>query len=226
MPVTAPHPACARSSGISSTTSPWNAAWATTPRKAYRRDLHHFSAWLAAAAAVHRPADIDRRRILDYLLALRAEPRNLHPRPPPLRHQVLLPSPQRGRNPARRRHRFDVLESPRTWKTLPRALRGGHGRHPRPPAEARKLDLRGAAMLEVLYGCGLRVSELCSLRIDDVHLAESYLRVTGKGNKERVVPVGGKAAGAIEEYLARLRPRLAAGSRHPRNSSSTTAAAA
>ena len=64
---------------------------------------------------------------------------------------------------------------------------------------------RDRAILEVLYGCGLRVSEAVGLKISFVYLDEHFVRVVGKGNKERVVPLGNMAADAIKNYLA-LRP--------------------
>ena len=67
---------------------------------------------------------------------------------------------------------------------------------------------RDRAMLELLYGCGLRVSELCTLRISSVYLDEHFVRVIGKGNKERLVPLGEMAAGAFSDYLG-LRPEPA-----------------
>lgn len=70
---------------------------------------------------------------------------------------------------------------------------------------------RDRTMLEVLYGCGLRVSELCGLDLRDVALDGGTLRVVGKGSKERVVPIGGSAAAALADYLSRWRPRLASG---------------
>lgn len=70
--------------------------------------------------------------------------------------------------------------------------------------------LRDAAILEILYGCGLRVSEVCSLQISHVYLQEGFVRVVGKGDKERLVPLGEKAAGAFAEYLeVRPEPREA-----------------
>ena len=66
---------------------------------------------------------------------------------------------------------------------------------------------RDRAILEVLYGCGLRVSEAVNLRISCVYLDESFVRVIGKGNKERIVPMGEMAASAVRNYLAvRLEP--------------------
>ena len=61
--------------------------------------------------------------------------------------------------------------------------------------------LRDRAILEVLYGCGLRVSEACGLRISDVFLEEGFVRVIGKGDKQRLVPLGEVAADAVRAYL-------------------------
>ena len=70
------------------------------------------------------------------------------------------------------------------------------------------LGLRDRAMLEVLYACGLRVSELINLRVDMINLNQGYLRILGKGNKERLVPLGQIAAEWIEKYIQQSRPQL------------------
>jgi integrase/recombinase XerC len=75
---------------------------------------------------------------------------------------------------------------------------------------AQLLRIRDRAILEVFYGAGLRIGELVGLDLPDVDLAEGVARVRGKGRKERVVPVGGKAVEALGEYLA-VRERLRAG---------------
>jgi integrase/recombinase XerD len=67
---------------------------------------------------------------------------------------------------------------------------------------------RDRAVLEVLYGCGLRVSELTGLDLRDIDLTEGYVRVYGKGSKERVAPIAGAAVTALQEYLAHGRPFL------------------
>lgn len=71
--------------------------------------------------------------------------------------------------------------------------------------------LRDRALLEVLYGSGVRISEAVGLDVDHLALTEGFMRVPGKGGRERIVPVGGQALRAVEAYLARARPALAAG---------------
>ncbi|MDP2182470.1 MAG: site-specific tyrosine recombinase XerD [Actinomycetota bacterium] len=68
--------------------------------------------------------------------------------------------------------------------------------------------IRDRAILEMLYGCGMRVSELTSLELDDLALDDGFVRVFGKGEKERVVPIGKPATAALSEYLAHGRPYL------------------
>lgn len=70
-------------------------------------------------------------------------------------------------------------------------------------------DLRDRAVLEVLYGCGLRVSELCGLDCDRVNLDEGFILVVGKGSKERIVPISGEASNALDDYMRTGRSVLA-----------------
>lgn len=69
--------------------------------------------------------------------------------------------------------------------------------------------LRDCAILEVLYSCGLRVSELCNLRIADLFFGEGYIRITGKGDKQRLVPVSGIARDRIQLYMEHRKPEKA-----------------
>ncbi|MDO6441106.1 site-specific tyrosine recombinase XerD [Marinobacter sp. 2_MG-2023] len=73
------------------------------------------------------------------------------------------------------------------------------------------IEQRDKAMLEILYGCGLRVSELTGLRVDQVNLRQGVIRVTGKGDKERLVPLGEEAVDWLELYMKEGRPELLKG---------------
>ena len=97
----------------------------------------------------------------------------------------------------------DLMDSPRKARTLPRVLTEDE--------TARMIDavngddprsLRDRALLETMYGCGLRVSEACDLKMDDIIADGELLRVFGKGSKERVVPVGGGAGRSLAAYFA------------------------
>ena len=82
-------------------------------------------------------------------------------------------------------------------------------------AEGDPVALRDHAVLELLYGSGMRVSELCGLDVDDIDLDRATARVVGKGSKERVVPFGVPAREAVGAYLTRARPALSARASHP-----------
>lgn len=79
------------------------------------------------------------------------------------------------------------------------------------PDVSDSLGLRDRCMLEVLYACGLRVSELVGLRLDQVNLRQGVIRVTGKGSKERLVPMGEEALVWIQRYMQQARPALLGG---------------
>lgn len=103
----------------------------------------------------------------------------------------------------------DKLETPSQWHRVPDTLNVKHVEALlAAPDPSDALYLRDCAILELLYATGLRVSELCALRIKDVNTEVGYLRCIGKGRKERIVPVGGRALNALEHYVRRLRPAL------------------
>lgn len=101
------------------------------------------------------------------------------------------------------------LRGPPKTQRLPKVLsREQVGKLLTQPKGSKPLALRDRALLELMYACGLRVSETVGLGLDDVDLEEGMLRARGKGSKERVVPVGRSAVSALQAYLARGRPLL------------------
>lgn len=113
------------------------------------------------------------------------------------------------------------ISTPSGWKVLPKALaestiasalaQAEAATAPASRTTAHAAALRDSAMLEVLYGAGLRASELTTLSVSGVQLGAAQLRVVGKGDKERIVPIGRSAVLALERYLQQGRPALAAG---------------
>lgn len=101
----------------------------------------------------------------------------------------------RLRTPKAKQRLPDVMSAEKT-NTLLDAVESGK------PVERPSRE-RDIAFLELLYGCGIRVSELVQINLDDIDLKKGWLRVAGKGNKERQVPVGGRALAAVERYLAK-----------------------
>jgi integrase/recombinase XerD len=170
---------------------------------AYRRDLAALTAWL------DRPVgQVTTAKLEQYIAELRAAglaPATIGRRVAAIRsffrHQTLLGA--RTDNPAAE------LELPRRHRTLPRTLS---------PAEAERLveaasgtsprALRDRALVELLYGAGLRVSEAVGLDKAGVDLEGRLVRCIGKGSKERIVPIGRQAVTALRRYLSRGRPFL------------------
>jgi integrase/recombinase XerD len=101
------------------------------------------------------------------------------------------------------------LGTPRQWQTIPKYLNLEEiERLSQSPDATRTTGLRDHAMIELLYATGLRVSELCNLGMGDVDLDSGVLRATGKGRKQRMIPVGKAALGAVRAYLETARPAI------------------
>jgi integrase/recombinase XerD len=106
----------------------------------------------------------------------------------------------------------ELLASPRIGQALPHYLNGADlERLLAAPDAATPLGLRDRAMLQLVYASGLRVSELIGVELNDLNLGLGFIRVTGKGNKQRLVPMGQSAIGAIEDYLTGGRPAILKG---------------
>ena len=103
----------------------------------------------------------------------------------------------------------EPLLSPRTGSLLPETLHVVEVEKLLNSIDAAQpLGRRDLAILELFYSSGLRLAEICSIRLESLDLEDGFLRVTGKGNKTRIVPVGARARGALETYLANERPKL------------------
>jgi integrase/recombinase XerD len=177
--------------------------------RAYTADLRQLDRWLEAAAVAPTAADARTlRRYAAHLGTLRYAPATTARKLSAVRgaYGWMFDRGAIERSPAA------LIPGPRRARTLPatlstaevtRLLDGPSGTEPR--------DLRDRALLELLYGCGLRAAEACTLRLADVRLETGSMRVMGKGGKQRVVPVGGAAEAALDRYLARGRPRMAGG---------------
>ncbi len=103
-----------------------------------------------------------------------------------------------------------ILEGPKLWQRLPTVCSKKQVVDLlEAPSPKEKFYLRDKAMLELLYATGVRAGELAGLKVSDLNLDVGYLRCVGKGNRERVIPLGKVAAAATLAYLRELRPKLA-----------------
>jgi site-specific recombinase XerD len=177
--------------------------------RAYAADLRQLDRWLAAAGIAPQDADTRTlRRYAAHLGTLRYAPATAARKLSAVRGLYAWMH-DRGaidRSPA------TLVPGPKRTRTLPATLSAAEvERLLDAPAGTAPRDLRDRALLELLYGCGLRAAEACELDVGDVRLDAEHVRVTGKGRKQRVVPLGGAATAALQRYLARGRPRMAAG---------------
>jgi integrase/recombinase XerD len=176
---------------------------------AYRNDLNGLTAWLAPRGCGIVAAR--REDLLDYLserVINGARPRTTARLLSSLRrfYRYLVREGRLAGDPTVR------IDTPRIGRPLPDSLSEDEvemllGT----PATGEALGLRDRAMLELLYACGLRVSELVNLTLEQVDLTQGVVRLMGKGSKERLVPLGEEASDWLQRYSAQSRPELAAG---------------
>jgi len=173
----------------------------------YRRDLELLARYRTGRKGAL--ADADRAALFDYL-AWRSQ-QNYSPR-----SNARLLSALRAfyawlvRRGAREDDPTALLDPPKLPRSLPKALAESQiDALLAAPDIATPLGLRDRAMLELMYACGLRVSELVNLPATAVNLRQGALRVMGKGSKERLVPLGEEAQHWLERYLAQARPQIA-----------------
>lgn len=178
--------------------------------ESYSRDLRRLAQW-AREQGVTTPRALTAthlREFVYYLKDLGLAPASIRRSVSAMRtwYKFLLAEGVVQADPSER------LETPKKWRTLPEVLT---------PHEVEQLltaipieeplAFRDRAMLELAYGAGLRVSEWITLKVNDLMLEDGVVRVFGKGSKERIVPVGRRATGAVAIYLRELRPRLEKG---------------
>ena len=184
----------------------------SSPRtlEAYGRDLSRMAEW-SVAKGCSSPAELigsDLREFVYYLKDIGLSPSSIR-RSVSAAHtyfKFLIAEGLIKADPSER------LETPKKWRTLPEVLS---------VTDVEKLlssisidepfAFRDRAMLELAYGAGLRVSEWIGIEVKDVLIQDAMLRVFGKGSKERLVPIGRAAIGAVGMYLRELRPRLERG---------------
>ncbi len=175
----------------------------------YRSDLVGFARWLAGQGADLATAS---RELLYRYLAARAAAKYTA-----RSNARLLSTLRRYYKLMRRLGLVEqdptlLLDAPKLPRALPKALSEGEVEALiRAPDIATPLGLRDRAMLELLYATGLRVSELVGLRADQINLRQGVLRVTGKGGKDRLVPLGEEAQDWLERYVQQSRPVLLRG---------------
>ncbi|MFA5354810.1 MAG: site-specific tyrosine recombinase XerD [Thermodesulfovibrionales bacterium] len=109
----------------------------------------------------------------------------------------------------------EMLVSPKIWERLPKALSREEMKRLLAVELKTNAFVRDSAMLELLYASGLRASEIISLRISDLDFEAGFFRVTGKGAKERIVPMNRRAMEKIRKYMQELRPQLVKGKSSP-----------
>ena len=184
---------------------------------AYGRDLRRYHDHLAARG-VTDPADVGEGDVADFLTSMRTGDPPLSARSAGRAlvavrgfHRFAAREGLTGANPSREVH------PPATPKRLPKAITVEEvlailetAAGDVTAGEGAPAALRDRALLELLYGTGARISEAVGLDVDDVDLASASVRLRGKGRKERIVPVGRPAREAVDAYLVRGRPSLAA----------------
>lgn len=179
-------------------------------RSSYQSDLQLFARWLRAQQKAAL-GSVQRGDVLQYLSA-------------GMQRGDKATTASRRLSCLRRFYRFLLREG--TISTDPTLqIDSPHLRRPLPkvlseadveallnaPDQGQPLGLRDKAMLEILYGCGLRVSELVQLSMNQLNLRQGVVRITGKGSKERLVPLGEEAIYWVERYIREGRPELLAG---------------
>lgn len=175
---------------------------------AYRRDLERFAGWIAENRLEF--LNLSPQQLLDFVEFLQKE--KLQP-PSVARHLASLKSFYRFLKLDERvkDNAVDLLAAPTLWERVPQVLSPeAVDRLLSGPVPLDRYAMRDLALLETLYASGCRASECSNLKLADLNLEGGYCRCMGKGNKQRVIPLGARAVAAIRSYLNHLRPKIMA----------------
>ncbi len=176
--------------------------------EAYRHDLDKFTAFLEESGIAKMPVDISLTDLQQFLIWLNTGSLNARSQMRILSgirafYKYLLLENLIQTDPT------ELLESPRIGRKLPVFLSVEEiGRLIAAVDLSKPEGERNKAIVETMYSCGLRVSELVNLRISQLYFKEEFVRITGKGDKERLIPIGGKALKQINVYLHEIRSHI------------------
>ncbi|SEA59027.1 integrase/recombinase XerD [Thalassobacillus cyri] len=175
--------------------------------KSYQRDLRQYADFLDNHLSIKAWDDVMRTHIMKYMYHLNDEGRSSATvarllSSVRLFHQFLVREKVSDHDPSLH------IETPKKERKLPKVLSTEEVDKLLNLPGGDPLTLRNRAMLEMLYATGLRVSELMSLKVTDLHLTMGFVRCFGKGSKERIIPLGDMAKEAVEDYLSKSRPGI------------------
>jgi len=177
--------------------------------QAYSRDLQRFLEWVLGGG-LSNYLEPNLRELTGYIEFLREE--GLAP-PSLARHLVSLRMFYRFLKLEERTKEtvVDLLSSPTLWSRIPQVMSPeGVNKLLEAPQSSDRFYLRDRAILEVMYATGCRASEVVNLKKNDIHLDSGFIKCTGKGGKQRIIPLGRHAITAIRTYLQEQRPQLVA----------------
>jgi integrase/recombinase XerD len=169
--------------------------------ESYERDLNSYMTYLKNVETISQLNDVQRAHIVHFLGFLKEQQKSSktlarHIASVRAFHQFLIRDKVTDHDPSVH------IESPKLEKSLPKVLNLQEVEFLLDsPKQHDHFGIRDKAMLELLYATGIRVSELTGLNLGDIHLTMGFVRCIGKGNKERIIPVGKTATSALQQYL-------------------------
>lgn len=180
----------------------------------YLRDLEQYASFLATYHHIKHPRDIEKRHIEGFMKSMRKSlaAKSVARKLAAIKsfHHFLMLEKETAADVAK------ALASPKIAKSLPTVLSVDEVVSLLEIIDRTKpLGLRNNALLELIYGSGLRVTELLDIKMEDIHLNQGYVRVHGKGGKERMVPLSDMAVIALRNYIIKAREQLLDGKTNP-----------